>query len=299
MLSLKLQFDLTLLEFIKLLDVGLASHNFRAQISSNIPQHNQLIRSEHLKTTKYVKEINEWTEKNLMKLNEKKTHQIIFNFNRDKQFTTEVKLKGESLEILEEVKLLGVIITNDLKWDKNTSYLVKKANKKMRMLHIASKFTRNREHLKQIYKTFIRSNLEFSSNVWHSSLTKENRQDLERVQKAALRVILGAEYLNYKDALTLAKLESLEERRGLISLKFAKNCLKNENFSKLFPLKRKNHAMNVRNPDKYVVKSANTERYKNSTIPFLQRQLNLENIKRKVELKKVQLVNDSKRKYYQ
>ena len=128
---------------------------------------------------------------------------------------------------------------------------------------------------------------------------KENRQDLERVQKAALRVILGAEYLNYKDALTLAKLESLEERRGLISLKFAKNCLKNENFSKLFPLKRKNHAMNVRNPDKYVVKSANTERYKNSTIPFLQRQLNLENIKRKVELKKVQLVNDSKRKYYQ
>ena len=57
--------------------------------------------------------------------------------------------------------------------------------------------------------------------------------------------------------------------------------------------------MNVRNPDKYVVKSANTERYKNSTIPFLQRQLNLENIKRKVELKKVQLVNDSKRKYYQ
>ena len=291
--------DLTLLEFIKLLDVGLASHNFRAQISSNIPQHNQLIRSEHLKTTKYVKEINEWTEKNLMKLNEKKTHQIIFNFNRDKQFTTEVKLKGESLEILEEVKLLGVIITNDLKWDKNTSYLVKKANKKMRMLHIASKFTRNREHLKQIYKTFIRSNLEFSSNVWHSSLTKENRQDLERVQKAALRVILGAEYLNYKDALTLAKLESLEERRGLISLKFAKNCLKNENFSKLFPLKRKNHAMNVRNPDKYVVKSANTERYKNSTIPFLQRQLNLENIKRKVELKKVQLVNDSKRKYYQ
>ena len=122
---------------------------------------------------------------------------------------------------------------------------------------------------------------------------------MERVQKAALRVILGAEYLNYKDALTLAKLESLEERRGLISLKFAKNCLKNENFSKLFPLKRKNHAMNVRNPDKYVVKSANTERYKNSTIPFLQRQLNLENIKRKVELKKVQLVNDSKRKYYQ
>ena len=176
--------DLTLLEFIQLMEVGLASYNIKAQVPSNIPQHNQIIRSEHLKTTNYVKEINQWTEKNLMKLNEKKTKQIIFNFNKGKQFATKVKLKGEPLEVVDEVKLLGVIITKDLKWEKNTKYLVKKANKKMRMLHIASKFTRNREHLKQIYKTFIRCNLEFSSNVWHSSLTQENREDLERVQKA-------------------------------------------------------------------------------------------------------------------
>ena len=144
---------------------------------------------------------------------------------------------------------------------------------------------------------FVRSNLEFSSNVWHSSLTKENRQDLERVQKAALRVILGGEYLNYENALKLTKLESLEERRGSISLRFAKNCLKNEHFSKLFPLKKINHAMNVRNPDRYVVKRANTERFKRSTIPYLQRQLNLENRERKMELKKLQLLGDSKLKF--
>ena len=64
--------DLTILEFIQLIDVGLASHNIKAQVPSNIPQHNQVIRSEHLKTTKYINEINDWTEKNLMKLNEKK-----------------------------------------------------------------------------------------------------------------------------------------------------------------------------------------------------------------------------------
>ena len=112
--------DLTLLEIISLVDVGLASHNLRAQVPSNIPTHNQIIESEHLKTSKYIKEINEWTEKNLMKLNEKKTKQIIFNFNRDKQFTTDVKLKDESLEIVDEVKLLGVVINQDLKWDSNT-----------------------------------------------------------------------------------------------------------------------------------------------------------------------------------
>ena len=76
--------DLTILEFIQLIDVGLASYNIKAQVPSNIPQHNQLIRSEDLKTTNYIKEINEWTEKILMKLNEKKTKQIIFNINKDK-----------------------------------------------------------------------------------------------------------------------------------------------------------------------------------------------------------------------
>ena len=45
-----------------------------------------------------------------MELNQKKTKQIIFNFNRGKQFTTEVALKGEPLEVVNEVKLLGVII---------------------------------------------------------------------------------------------------------------------------------------------------------------------------------------------
>ena len=56
--------------------------------------------------------------------------------------------------------------------------------------------------------------------------------------------------------------------------------------------------MNVRKPGKYVVANANTERYKRSTIPYLQRLLNVENQNRKTELNKLQLVGDSKRKYY-
>ena len=205
-------------------------------------------------------------------------------------------MKGEALVIDEEVKLLGVVINKDLKWDSNTNYLVKKANKKMRMLHIAAKFTRNRDHLMQIYKTFIRSNLEFSSNVWHSSLTKENRQDLERVQKAALKVILRNDYNDYEEALRLTGLQSLDSRRDMIGLRFVKNSLRNANFSKLFPLKKINHVMSVRNPLKYHINKANTERYKRSTIPYLQRLLNKDSQKRKSEFIQMQTFNDCKRR---
>ena len=120
--------------------------------------------------------------------------------------------------------------------------------------------------------------------MWHSSLTKENREDLERVQKSALKVILKKDYISYKDALKLANLESLDERREAMGLKFAKNCLKNLNFSKLFPLNNQSHVMKVRNPLKYQINKANTERYKCSSIPYMQRLLNEDNRKRKRDM---------------
>ena len=120
--------------------------------------------------------------------------------------------------------------------------------------------------------------------MWHSSLTMENREDLERVQKAALKVILKEDYSNYKNALKQMNMESLHERRETIALRFAKNCLKNENFSKLFPLNNQKHEMTVRNPLKYQIKKANTERLKVSTIPYMQRMLNDDVKKRKKEM---------------
>ena len=132
--------------------------------------------------------------------------------------------------------------------------------------------------------------------MWHSSLTNENRQDLERVQKAALKVILKNDYEDYEKALRLTGLQSLDERREMIALRFVKSSLKNANFSKLFPLKKMKHVMNVRNPMKYQLNKANTERYKKSTIPYLQRLLNKENLKRKAEVYELQTFNNVQRK---
>ena len=65
--------DLTILEIIVLANVGMASHNIHNNVPTNIPMHNQFIPREHLKTQKYVEDIDKWTELNKMRLNEKKT----------------------------------------------------------------------------------------------------------------------------------------------------------------------------------------------------------------------------------
>ena len=123
--------DLTILEVINLATVGLASFNIKSRVPSNIPVHNQFIPIENLKTQRYLEDINAWTEENKMLINQKKTHNIQFNFTKEKQFSTEIVLKKEKLQTVSQTKLLGTIITDGLKWDENTKYIVKKANQKM------------------------------------------------------------------------------------------------------------------------------------------------------------------------
>ena len=54
-----------------------------------------------------------------MKLNEKKTQNILFNFTNKYQFATRLQLSNQNLETVNDTKLLGTIISNDLKWNKN------------------------------------------------------------------------------------------------------------------------------------------------------------------------------------
>ena len=63
----------------------------------------------------------------------------------------------------------------------------------------------------------------------HSSLTAENALDLERVQKTAIRLILGEKYENYEDWLLKANLDSLREKRDTLCKTFAIKCMPSEN----------------------------------------------------------------------
>ena len=68
-------------------------------------------------------------------------------------------------------------------WDMNTANLVHKANARMELLRKVASFDTSNDELKDIYILFIRSHLEQSAVVWRSSLTENNRNDLERVKK--------------------------------------------------------------------------------------------------------------------
>ena len=121
--------------------------------------------------------------------------------------------------------------------------------------------------------------------VWHwsetaaaseTSLTRKNISDLERVQKSALKLILKERYVNYKNALNVIGIDSLEQRREKLCLKFAKACVRHEKLSDLFPKNKKGHLMSKRGKELFLVKRAKTERLKKSSIISMQKFLNNE-----------------------
>ena len=136
--------------------------------------------------------------------------------------------KSTNPEVVEEIKLLGIIITSDMKWHKNTSQLVERGYRRLWMLRNLKRFGFSKRELLGIYIKQCRSVLELAAPVWTHGLTNENIIALERVQKSACAIIIDKKYSRYEDALKLLGIKTLEERRLDLCLKFGKQYLKNE-----------------------------------------------------------------------
>ena len=110
-----------------------------------------------------------------------------------------------------------------------------------------------KEDLKHIYITYIRSLLEQSRTVSHSSLAVKNSNDQEIVQRVALKTILKDSYKSCENALATLEFESLATRRENLRLIFAQKWLKNSQLKYLFSTNNKTHEMKTReNEDSYV-----------------------------------------------
>jgi len=85
---------------------------------------------------------------------------------------------------------------------------------------------------------------------------------------------MGEQYKSYENSLKELGIESLQNRREKLCLKFARKCVANENTKHMFPLNKKTHHMKTREKETYEVQFANTERLKKSPIIYMQRLLN-------------------------
>ena len=137
-----------------------------------------------------------YTNEHQMEINTKKTKVILFNPHKSLDFLPKIEVNGAVLEVVEEVKLLGIIITSDLKWKSNTKNLVTRANARLWMLRRLARLGTPEVELIDTYCKQIRSVLELAVPVWHPGLTLQESNDIETVQKSSFHIILGKDYMS-------------------------------------------------------------------------------------------------------
>ena len=124
----------------------------------------------------------------------------------------EISIDGNELEVVDEIRLLGIILRSDMKWISNTKNMIQKANKRLWILRRLKSLGAGTDDLVEVYTKQIRCVLELAVPAWQGGISQAERTDLERVQKSASHIILGDFYTSYKCALKDLNLDSLETK---------------------------------------------------------------------------------------
>ena len=189
--------DMSLLDILNLLACNLIEYDFSQHVASDIPTGFKFLPGKDSHAQHILDNVASWTDEKKMSLNEDKSKVMIINFTKINQFATRLTINDKVLETVEETKLLGSIISSDLTWHRNTDYLVKKGYQRLEILKKLYSFNIPSEDLVHIYILYVRSILKFNACVWYFSITQQERCEIERVQKVALKISLKNRYISY------------------------------------------------------------------------------------------------------
>ena len=221
-----------------------------------------------------LSEISEFTNLHKLKVNETKSKLMVFNPSKNYQFPLEIGFNhSKLLEVVSSAKILGVIVSNDLKWSLNTEYITKKALSRLWTLRRMKNLGLSNEVIFDVYMKEVRSILEFGVPVWNGGLTLKDSSKIENIQKKVFKILMQNEYSNYESACHFFGTDTLEKRRVNMCLKFAKKELLRDESSFFIKHQPRRH---TRQSDKIKVEEirCNSARYSNSSIPYLSRLLN-------------------------
>ena len=108
-----------------------------------------------------VKKVLDFADLQKMKLNLKKRKEMQLDFRINKTEIPSLTVDNITLEKVSTVKLLGVWIDDNLKWQTNTGRIIKNAVKRLFLLKTLKKYGASETDLKRFHAFFIRPVLEY------------------------------------------------------------------------------------------------------------------------------------------
>ena len=118
-----------------------------------------------------------------MIINELKCNVITFNFSENNKKPEGLTLNGNPIKSCDHITLLGVIISEDLSWSRNTENICKKVNRKYFYLSKLKQFGFTEDEMLTAWKAMLRPITEYAAPLWQSGLTISQSNKLENLQK--------------------------------------------------------------------------------------------------------------------
>ena len=113
-----------------------------------------------------------------------------------------ITINNTNIKAVPSAKLLGVLLSNDLKWNAHVEMICKKVAARLYFLRQLKRAKVPTNDLLSFYTTCIRPVAEYACPVFHTALPQYLSDQLERLQKRALRII-STNDLTYFNRLTL------------------------------------------------------------------------------------------------
>ena len=124
-----------------------------------------------------------------MKINAQKTHTMVLKSKSIQADFTPIIIDGTEISEVQCTKLVGLTIQNDLKWNSHIEKITAKARSKLFFLKQLKRSGVPSEDLLTFYKSVIIPSLEYGAPAFHTSLTKCLSEDIESIQKRALKIV--------------------------------------------------------------------------------------------------------------
>jgi len=108
-------------------------------------------------------------------------------------------------------KLLGVTIDDDLKCSTHVHTICSKPSSRLHFLKVLKRCSLSTSDLLYFYTSAVRPWLEYACPTWHTSLTSDQSNQMERIQIRALKIILNSNCIDYENLCLIHNLETVNE----------------------------------------------------------------------------------------
>lgn len=226
-------------------------------------------------TNQVIQAMVQFAQRKKFKLNINKTKMLIYGNVPE---SARVHINDYEIETVSEFKLLGLTLDSKLSMDAHVKTIEKKVGKRIYILRVLKMNGVPKNTLVRLYKSQIRSVIEYCAPVLYSMLKSGQFNRLERLQTICLKTIYGFEFSS-NQVRQLASIQTIQDRFSQLTDNFILKEAKN-NVMGWFEVRSSiEYIDKLRNPRKFQeLNSKSTKMYQGPVAYFIRRLNHLQNL---------------------